>query len=108
MVLQKLLQKIFVAYFINRQGFPASFYAHHASFRKLIRLFPGFQAIYDSLGWKTFPTIDRICVNEQARKVLEWKTKYDFLYILDLLKKGEEPGSELSMIVGNKGYHRKK
>jgi len=54
-----------------------------------------------------FPTIGRVYVNEKARKELDWKPKYDFRYILDRLKAGENFKSELAEAIGSKGYHRK-
>jgi len=36
-----------------------------------------------------FPQIDRVYVNEKARKELGWKPKYDFFLCLRVFKKGE-------------------
>jgi UDP-glucose 4-epimerase len=52
-----------------------------------------------------FPSIDRVYVNERARNELGWRPRYDFRYVLDRLKAGEDPRSPLSRIVGSKGYH---
>ena len=53
------------------------------------------------------PKIDRVYVNNKARKELGWQPKYDFQYILDQLKEGNDPRSPLSIEVGPKGYHSK-
>jgi len=61
--------------------------------------------IYSQLGWEMFEKIDRVYVNEAARKDLLWKPKYDFFYILNRLKAGAYPRSSISEQVGSKGYH---
>jgi nucleoside-diphosphate-sugar epimerase len=66
---------------------------------------PGYAEIYDRLGWQMFDTIDRVYVNEAARRDLLWKPKYDFNYILESLKTGDYPKSRISQSVGSKGYH---
>ena len=66
---------------------------------------PGYSEIYDQFGWLMFDKIDRVYVNEAARKDLGWRPKYDFDYILQCLKKGHYPRSRISEQVGSKGYH---
>ncbi len=66
---------------------------------------PDYEQVYEHRGWKMFPSIDRVYVNERARNDLGWKPKYDFNYILDHLKVGDDPRSPLSRTVGSKGYH---
>lgn len=68
---------------------------------------PGYAEVYDRLGWTMFDKIDRVYVNEAARKDLLWKPKYDFDHILECLKKGAYPSSRVSKQVGSKGYHDK-
>ena len=53
-----------------------------------------------------FPGIERVYVNERARKELGWSPRYDFRRMLDTLKAGADPRSPLSRAVGSKGYHR--
>jgi UDP-glucose 4-epimerase len=67
--------------------------------------FPAYQEIYTQLGWKMFDRIDRVYVNEAARKELGWQPKYDFDYMLAALKNGSYPRSRISQLVGSKGYH---
>ena len=69
-------------------------------------LYPEFEKIYEGLGWKMFPTIGRVYVNKKAREELGWKPKYDFGYILNKLKGGGNFKSELTEMIGSKGYHR--
>lgn len=73
------------------------------------RLFPDYEELYDHHGWKMPPGIDRVYVNERARTQLGWKPKYDFRYLLDRLKTGEDDlRSPLTRLVGSKGYHTEK
>ena len=69
------------------------------------KLFPDYKKIYQSKNWKMLPGIDRVYVNEKARTELGWKPKYDFRYILDCIKQGNDFRSELSKLIGIKGYH---
>ncbi|AUX39620.1 NAD-dependent epimerase [Sorangium cellulosum] len=72
------------------------------------RRFPDYEAEYTRRGWKMFPSIDRVYVNERARKELGWRPRYDFRYVLDRLIAGEDPRSPLARAVGSKGYHDRK
>jgi UDP-glucose 4-epimerase len=69
------------------------------------RLFPGYEAVYAERGWRMFPSIERVYVNERARAELGWEPRYDFGYALERLRAGEDARSELARIVGAKGYH---
>jgi len=66
---------------------------------------PGYEAEYRKRGWRMFPSIDRVYVNERARTELNWQPRYDFAYILDRLRAQEDPRSPLARAVGYKGYH---
>ncbi|MGA7400078.1 MAG: NAD(P)-dependent oxidoreductase [Candidatus Sulfotelmatobacter sp.] len=66
---------------------------------------PDYEAEYTRRGWRMFPGIDRVYVNERARKDLGWKPRYDFRSVLDKLKAGADPRSPLAREVGSKGYH---
>lgn len=72
------------------------------------RIFPDFEAEYARRGWKMFPGIDRVYVNERARKDLGWQPQYDFRRVLNRLKAGADPRSPLARKVGSKGYHPRK
>ncbi len=71
----------------------------------LRRRVPDFEAEYARRGWKMFPGIERVYVNERARNELGWRPRYDFRYVLDSLRAGADPRSPLARAVGSKGYH---
>ena len=73
--------------------------------RVVARIHPEFEATYARLGWRLFPSIDRVYVNANARRDLGWKPRIDFGEILHRLERGEDLRSELAMEVGSKGYH---
>jgi len=66
---------------------------------------PRYEAIYQRLGWRLFPSIERVYVNERARSELGWEPQYDFGYALDRLAAGADPRSDLALAIGRKGYH---
>jgi UDP-glucose 4-epimerase len=69
------------------------------------RRFPNYEAIYAECGWRMFGGIDRVYVNERARRDLDWEPRWDFRHALDRLAAGEDARSELAISVGAKGYH---
>jgi len=69
------------------------------------RLFPDYEAIYAERGWRMFPSIERVYVNERARRDLGWAPRYDFRFALDRLAAGGDARSALALAVGAKGYH---
>jgi UDP-glucose 4-epimerase len=71
-------------------------------------LFPEYVALYEQLGWKMFPSLDRVYVNERARTELGWQPKYDFKYMLERIKHRQDLRSQLAVQVGVKGYHAEK
>jgi len=72
----------------------------------VVRHFPDYKKEYARQGWKMFPSIDRVYVNERARKELGWQPRYDFRALLDRLKDGGDWRSSLARLIGSKGYHR--
>jgi UDP-glucose 4-epimerase len=66
---------------------------------------PECEAEYERRGWKLFPSIDRVYVNERARKELGWLPRYDFNSIIERLKAGDDMRSPLARLIGSKGYH---
>jgi UDP-glucose 4-epimerase len=66
---------------------------------------PRYEQVYAARGWSMFPGIDRVYVNERARRELGWRPKYDFAHILDLVQADGTVGSPLTQAVGSKGYH---
>lgn len=69
------------------------------------RLYPRYEGIYRARGWRMFPRIDRVYVNERARRELGWAPRFDFAHVLERLAAGEEARSALARQVGRKGYH---
>jgi UDP-glucose 4-epimerase len=69
------------------------------------RIYPGYEQVYAKLGWTMFPAIERVYVNRKARQELGWLPKYDFGYVLERLKNGQDFRSELAIAIGSKGYH---
>jgi UDP-glucose 4-epimerase len=69
------------------------------------RLFPAYEAEYARRGWRMFPDIERVYVNERARAVLGWEPRYDFGSVLQRLIANQDPRSPLCRAIGVKGYH---
>jgi UDP-glucose 4-epimerase len=69
------------------------------------RRVPEYEAEYARRGWRMFPSIDRVYINERAQRDLGWRPRYDFRHVLDSLKAGADPRSPLARVVGSKGYH---
>jgi UDP-glucose 4-epimerase len=67
---------------------------------------PEYLDIYRQRGWKMFDKIDRVYVNEAARRDLGWEPKYDFAHVLECVRAGGYPRSPISELVGSKGYHK--
>jgi nucleoside-diphosphate-sugar epimerase len=69
------------------------------------RRVPEYEAEYARRGWKMLPGIDRVYVNERARRELGWQPRYDFRVVIERLRAGEEVRSPIARVVGSKGYH---
>ncbi|CAM2064468.1 NAD(P)-dependent oxidoreductase [Sulfidibacter corallicola] len=74
---------------------------------KVAARYVDFESEYAERGWRMFPTIDRVYVNDRARSRLGWRPKYDFATVVARLESGEDPLSPLAAMVGTKGYHAK-
>jgi len=72
------------------------------------RFFPDYEEEYARRGWRMFPNIGRVYVNERARDDLGWRPRYDFQRVLNSLKADADPRSSLARVVGSKGYHADK
>lgn len=70
------------------------------------RLFPDHVTEFDRRGWRMFPGLDRVYVNDRARADLGWTPRFDFRHVLDLVRAGEDIRSPLARAVGTKGYHQ--
>jgi len=71
----------------------------------LKRKAPEFEALYAARGWRMFPEIERVYVNERARTSLGWKPKYDFNHVLSSLREDKDMRSPLAQQIGSKAYH---
>jgi UDP-glucose 4-epimerase len=69
------------------------------------RRVPDYEAEYARRSWRMFPSIERVYVNERARRELGWQPRYDFRHVVELLRAGEDPRSQLARTIGSKGYH---
>lgn len=69
------------------------------------RIIPTYEAAYRRRGWKMFPGIDHVYVNELARNELGWQPQYDFRLLIDRLREEKDPRSPLARLIGSKGYH---
>ena len=69
------------------------------------RRVPNFVPVYHERGWQMFERIDRVYVNESARRHLGWMPACDFSTVLARHQAGLSPISELATAVGSKGYH---
>ena len=69
------------------------------------RRVPDYEPEYERRGWKMFPGIERVYVNDRARNELGWQPRYDFSYIVGRLREGYDLRSRLARIIGSKGYH---
>jgi UDP-glucose 4-epimerase len=67
--------------------------------------FPGYQALYEQLGWTMFKTIGRVYDNSRARSVLGWEPEFSFERAISALSRNEDYRSPLAVEVGAKGYH---
>lgn len=68
-------------------------------------LYPDCAELYAARGWRLFPRIDRVYVNERARRELGWRPEFDFAHVLQSLRAGQDFRSTLAREVGSKGYH---
>jgi UDP-glucose 4-epimerase len=69
------------------------------------RYLPEFESEYAVRGWKLPQTVDRVYVNELARKELGWLPRHDFRSAIHRLRAQEDFRSPLALAVGSKGYH---
>lgn len=68
----------------------------------------GYAEEYARRGWRMFRDIDRVYVNERARRELGWQPQYDFRRVIECLRAGEDPRSPVARAVGSKGYHARR
>lgn len=61
--------------------------------------------LYAARGWRLFAEIDRVYVNDRARRELGWWPEFDFAHVLNSLREGTDFRSTLAREIGSKGYH---
>jgi len=66
---------------------------------------PNYESEYARRGWKMMPGIDRVYVNDRARRELGWTPRHDFRFVVERLAANEDIRSPLARAVGAKGYH---
>ena len=66
---------------------------------------PEYEGEYARRGWKMFPEIGRVYVNDRARRELGWQPRYDFRTIVGMLREDGDIRSPLARLIGSKGYH---
>jgi UDP-glucose 4-epimerase len=71
----------------------------------LARRVPEYGAIFAARGWRMLPALDRVYVNEKARRLLGWQPRYDFARALACVAAGKDFRSPLAAAIGSKGYH---
>jgi UDP-glucose 4-epimerase len=69
------------------------------------RRVPEYADVYALRGWRMFPVIERVYVNDRARRELGWEPQYDFARVIEQLREGKDPRSPLARAIGSKGYH---
>jgi UDP-glucose 4-epimerase len=72
----------------------------------LAKYFPRYPEIYERLGWRMLPSLDRVYVNTRAREHLGWRPRYDFAHVLRCVEAGQDYRSPITLAIGSKGYHR--
>ena len=71
----------------------------------VVRRHVEFDEVYERLGWRMFPSLDRVYANDKARADLGWRPKHDFRSMLARVADGNPPASDLALLIGKKGYH---
>lgn len=66
---------------------------------------PTYKDLYASKRWKMFPTLGRVYDNSRARDRLGWEPQYTFARSVERLMQGLDYRSELTHLIGSKGYH---
>jgi len=69
------------------------------------RRVPGWRAVYDRLGWRMAPSLDRVYDNTRARLELGWRPRHDFATVLARVRDTGDTRSPLARAIGIKGYH---
>jgi UDP-glucose 4-epimerase len=73
--------------------------------RVVRRHVPQYEGEFARRAWKMLPGIDRVYVNERARRELGWQPRYDFRGLIERLAVDDDIRSPLARLIGSKGYH---
>ena len=65
---------------------------------------PGYERVFAARGWSMLSDIERVYVNNRARRDLGWQPHCDFGAALAALEAGRDPRSELARTIGAKSY----
>lgn len=63
--------------------------------------------VFSARGWRMLPDIDRVYVNDAARRDLGWDPAFTFGAAIEALAAGRDPRSAVALAVGKKGYHER-
>ncbi|KAF9878681.1 NAD dependent epimerase/dehydratase [Colletotrichum karsti] len=66
---------------------------------------PGAAAVFEELGWRFPGRVDRVYDSSKAVRELGWRPEWTFERVVERLARGEDWRSELTHVVGKKGYH---
>ena len=73
--------------------------------RVLRRRAPALAERYEQWGWRMFPTIDRVYVNDRARRDLDWHPRHNVDTAAQAVAADGDPLGAVARSVGAKGYH---
>ena len=65
----------------------------------------GWEPLYQRLGWRMAPSIDRVYDNARARADLGWSPRHDFASVIARVADTGDIRSEMARTLGIKGYH---
>jgi nucleoside-diphosphate-sugar epimerase len=65
---------------------------------------PAYERVFAARGWRMLPDIERVYVNDRARRDLGWQPRCDFGAAVAALEAGRDPRSALARTIGAKGY----
>jgi UDP-glucose 4-epimerase len=64
------------------------------------RLVPAYEAEFQRRGWRLSAGIDRVYVNDKARRELGWSPRHDFRFAMERLREDTEYRSPLACAIG--------
>ncbi|KAI7775037.1 hypothetical protein LA080_007463 [Diaporthe eres] len=69
------------------------------------RCVPGCGGVFAQRGWKHLSRIDRVYDSSKAVGELGWEPQFTFQAVIKKIPRGEDWRSELTHVVGQRGYH---